>query len=648
MSASWPRSSSRQLAGCRQTGSRAVRALCSSASVTAAEARSSSPAGTSRPSSGDTLTVAFGAPVAKKITRRAPCTRLSRSGAASPKDFGGALRRVGIDTGVLSPAARRPWPEPPSSRRRGSRSGAGAGAILVGERAHALRPRARLRVRRRARHDERAGAPARADGPPSARGLGDRARRPCRRARPRSVPRTERRASPNAVPRLVTVAGDAGVGKSRLVRELWDELAHRSRAGADGPRGSLHRRTAAGSRTGRSPTFCASSSACSRRTRPRRVLAAARRRRDRSASSLGLEADAELHPLAAREPLARGWSAFLGRARLGADRSVVLARGSPLGPGAAARPRSSERSTRSRGPLLLVCTARPELLEQHPAWGRRRNAETVWLEPLARRRGASACSTTCAAADVPRGGRARSLRRARRGKPVLPRGAARQPGRAARSGGAASPGHRARRPRGPDRPASADREGRAAGGRRDRPRLLARPGARAARRRRPRLRPARGARLRPAAAGLRARGRARAHVPARADARGRVRGRSRSRAVRASMPRSPPGSSGSGTAAASMPPCSRTTTPRPHGPRTPTWPGPATTPSWSGCARRPSPGSAGPPSSRSGATSSTRRSRCCTARSSSSRSRRAELSLWRADRQGERPPARRRAVPRRR
>ena len=36
------------------------------------------------------------------------------------------------------------------------------------------------------------------------------------------------------------------------------------------------------------------------------------------------------------------------------------------------------------GPLLLVGTARPELLTSRPSWGRRRDASTVWLEPLAR------------------------------------------------------------------------------------------------------------------------------------------------------------------------------------------------------------------------------------------------------------------------
>ncbi len=33
-------------------------------------------------------------------------------------------------------------------------------------------------------------------------------------------------------------------------------------------------------------------------------------------------------------------------------------------------------------PLLVVATARPELLAVRPSWGRRGNAATIWLEPF--------------------------------------------------------------------------------------------------------------------------------------------------------------------------------------------------------------------------------------------------------------------------
>ena len=63
-----------------------------------------------------------------------------------------------------------------------------------------------------------------------------------------------------------------------------------------------------------------------------------------------------------------------------------------------------------RGPLLLVGTARPELLAARPAWGRRPDAATVWLEPLTRDE-ASGCSTLVGG-DIPADRRADLLDRA--------------------------------------------------------------------------------------------------------------------------------------------------------------------------------------------------------------------------------------------
>ena len=95
---------------------------------------------------------------------------------------------------------------------------------------------------------------------------------------------------------------------------------------------------------------------------------------------LGHAADAELHPLAAREALHAGCVAFLAEL-VSAQPAVVLVEDLHW----AHEPLLDllERALDEvSGPLLLVCTARPELLERHPAWGRRRNAETIWLEPL--------------------------------------------------------------------------------------------------------------------------------------------------------------------------------------------------------------------------------------------------------------------------
>ena len=59
-------------------------------------------------------------------------------------------------------------------------------------------------------------------------------------------------------PQLVTIVGDAGVGKSRLVRELWADLGERDVLDA----WAAASRTEAGSRTGRSARSSRRSSAC--------------------------------------------------------------------------------------------------------------------------------------------------------------------------------------------------------------------------------------------------------------------------------------------------------------------------------------------------------------------------------------------------
>ena len=63
---------------------------------------------------------------------------------------------------------------------------------------------------------------------------------------------TYRRAVERGEPHLVTIVGDAGVGKTRLVRELWAVLQDESPAAACGAPDAASP-TAAGSPTGRSP-----------------------------------------------------------------------------------------------------------------------------------------------------------------------------------------------------------------------------------------------------------------------------------------------------------------------------------------------------------------------------------------------------------
>ena len=326
---------------------------------------------------GDTLTVAFGVPAAQEDhTPRALHAALSLQRRIE-EEFGGALQlRVGIDTGEVLSGGRSGLAGATVVEAARLQHAAAAGAILVGARATAASRRAFE------------------FGPPSAAAPGEWPGRPLLRAltvtEPRGlrrfVGRTDelesrraayRRVVAEGAPRLVTVAGDAGVGKTRLVRELWEELASTSpeplrrtgRCSAYGP-GTTYRPIAELLREQLGLLETDAPEAVALRLGRHEVLGLV----------LGQEADADLHPLAAREALHAGCVAFLDEL-VSVQPAVVLVEDLHW----AQEPLLDlvERALDEvSGPLLLVGTARPELLEQHPAWGRRRNAETVWLEPL--------------------------------------------------------------------------------------------------------------------------------------------------------------------------------------------------------------------------------------------------------------------------
>lgn len=189
---------------------------------------------------------------------------------------------------------------------------------------------------------------------------------------------TYRRVAQEGQPHLVTIMGEAGVGKTRLVRELWDRLG--------GEPGEPLRRTGRCLSYGQAITYwplgeilrehlgiLESDPPESVRSKlgPREILGLA----------LGLEAQRELHPLAAREQLHEAWIELLQD--LVAERPVVVLiedlhwAEEPLLD-------LLERTGREvQGPLLIVGTARPELLDSRATWGGgRRNASLLSLQPL--------------------------------------------------------------------------------------------------------------------------------------------------------------------------------------------------------------------------------------------------------------------------
>src|SRR5215211_5534197 len=189
---------------------------------------------------------------------------------------------------------------------------------------------------------------------------------------------TYRRVVEAGEPHLVTLMGDAGIGKTRLVRELWDRLGGR-------PEGPL-RRTGRCLPYGHAITYRALAEILKEHfgileSDAPEVVRARLGPREQLGLTLGLEPAEEMHPLAAREALHDAWVDFLGE--LAAERpAVVLVEDLHW----AEEPLLDllERLARDvHAPLLLMGTARPELFERRPAWGGgRRNASLLWLEPL--------------------------------------------------------------------------------------------------------------------------------------------------------------------------------------------------------------------------------------------------------------------------
>jgi DNA-binding SARP family transcriptional activator len=186
-----------------------------------------------------------------------------------------------------------------------------------------------------------------------------------------------RAATTDGVARLVTVVGDAGVGKSRLVAELWDALAEEEpeplrRSGrclAHG-RGLAYRPLADIVREQLGLLESDSEETIRARLAGREVLA----------MTLGLDAPESLHPLVARDELQKEWVHLV--CELAGEATPVLLIEDLHWAHEPLLDLLERTLDECACPLLLVCTARPELGESRPTWGRRRDASTVWLEPL--------------------------------------------------------------------------------------------------------------------------------------------------------------------------------------------------------------------------------------------------------------------------
>jgi len=96
--------------------------------------------------------------------------------------------------------------------------------------------------------------------------------------------------------------------------------------------------------------------------------------------TFGLAVAEDLHPLAARERHHDAWISLLEE--VAATSAVCLVVEDVHWAEEPLLDLLAELVHDVRGPLLLLTTARPELIEAHPTWAGGRRRRTVWLEPL--------------------------------------------------------------------------------------------------------------------------------------------------------------------------------------------------------------------------------------------------------------------------
>jgi len=178
-------------------------------------------------------------------------------------------------------------------------------------------------------------------------------------------------------PVLVTVVGDAGVGKTRLMRELWERLADEG--------SEPLRRTGRCLAYGQGITYWPLAEVLKEHmsilendspTEVRRKLG----EREILGLTLGLDVAGALHPLAARDRLHQEWVTFMSELA-GTQPLVLLVEDVHW----AEQPLLEliERLTLDvEGPFLLLTTARPDFVDGRAAWHGRIDSEILWLEPL--------------------------------------------------------------------------------------------------------------------------------------------------------------------------------------------------------------------------------------------------------------------------
>jgi class 3 adenylate cyclase len=178
-------------------------------------------------------------------------------------------------------------------------------------------------------------------------------------------------------PRLVTILGDAGVGKTRLVREFWERLGGRTPEPL--------RRTGRCLSYGEGVTYWPLGEVLKEHfgiseSDPPEAVIAALQPREILGLTLGLDVAHGLHPLAARDRFQDAWVEFCEEVSAGRTLVMLI---EDIHWGEDLLLDLLERVVvHTRGPVLLVATARPELLETRPGWGARSPGSTIRLDAL--------------------------------------------------------------------------------------------------------------------------------------------------------------------------------------------------------------------------------------------------------------------------
>jgi class 3 adenylate cyclase len=194
----------------------------------------------------------------------------------------------------------------------------------------------------------------------------------------RSLENAYRRVVRRGRTHLVTMSGEAGVGKTRLIREFWERLARE--------KPEPLRRTGRCLPYGQSITYWPAGELLKEHfgilesDRPEIVLERLGQR-EILGLTLNLDVSGDLHPLAARDRLHTAWVEFM-QDLVAETPAVILVEDLHW----AEPPLLDllERMLRDvDGPMLLVTTTRPELFDVRPAWGGARlDASTIELESL--------------------------------------------------------------------------------------------------------------------------------------------------------------------------------------------------------------------------------------------------------------------------